>query len=221
MIKLNKLNKPAVLIKNENKWKNRLLQNIADGKKSTDYLLTRYSDPEIKRKIIEETSGKCAYCESKLLHIQHGDIEHIFPKSIDQSKRYEWTNLTLACERCNQNKSDNDPNLKYILNPYVDNPEDSLFFLGTMAVSIDDKGFSTEAILGLNRTNLLEQRKDRLEKITLIFKNITNTNLPLPVRQTIYNDLKNKEASNSNEFTSMVKCSIEQLKPRLPNDIID
>ncbi|MEG8241503.1 HNH endonuclease [Acinetobacter baumannii] len=63
------------------------------------------------------------------MHIHHGDIEHIFPKALDQSKRYEWNNLTLSCEICNQNKSNHDPNLNHILNPYIDNPESSLIFL--------------------------------------------------------------------------------------------
>lgn len=90
MIKIIKKQKPAVLIKNASKWKSQLLDDIKAEKKSTKYLLTRYSHPEIKETLIEETHGKCAYCESKLLHIHHGDIEHIFPKALDQSKRYEW-----------------------------------------------------------------------------------------------------------------------------------
>ncbi|MFW1752627.1 hypothetical protein ACG9Y0_18090, partial [Acinetobacter baumannii] len=68
MIKIIKKQKPAVLIKNASKWKSRLLDDIKAEKKSTKYLLTRYSHPEIKETLIEETHGKCAYCESKLLH---------------------------------------------------------------------------------------------------------------------------------------------------------
>ena len=30
---------------------------------------------------IDETHGKCAYCESKIKHIDYGDIEHILPKN--------------------------------------------------------------------------------------------------------------------------------------------
>lgn len=219
MISLNKLHEPTVLLKNASKWKSRLLKIISENKKPTNYLLSRYSDPEIKQKLIEETHGKCAYCESKLLHIHHGDIEHIFPKSLDQSKRYEWKNLTLACEICNQNKSDTDPNLKYILNPYNDNPENSLVYIGHLATGADSKGISTLRILELNRTTLIERRLERLDKINLIVNQLNNTSLPIKIRKAIYLDLINNEASSSSEYTAMVKSAIKCFEQAIHPDI--
>lgn len=219
MIKIIKKQKPAVLIKNASKWKSQLLDDIKAEKKSTKYLLTRYNHPEIKETLIEETHGKCAYCESKLLHIHHGDIEHIFPKALDQSKRYEWNNLTLSCEICNQNKSNHDPNLNHILNPYIDNPESSLIFFGTFAHGMDNKGEATRFLLELNRTALVERRQERLDKIRLIVKELNNTGLPIVARKAIYQDLIENEASHESEYTSMVKLAIRCFDASIPTEV--
>jgi len=219
MIKIKKLDEPAILLKNANKWKSRLLKIISEKKTPTDYLLSRYSHPEVKKRLIEETYGKCAYCESKILHIHHGDIEHIFPKSLDQSKRYEWKNLTLACEICNQKKSNSDPNLSSILNPYTDTPESSLIFFGALAKGADNKGESTRILLDLNRTALVERRQERLDKISLIIRDLNNVGLPKSARQAIYKDLIENEASNNREYSSMVKLAIKCFEASIPTEI--
>lgn len=219
MIRINKLNEPAILLKSAHKWKSRLLQIISEKKTPTDYLLSRYSHPEVKQRLIEETHGKCAYCESKILHIHHGDIEHIFPKSLDQSKRYEWKNLTLSCEICNQNKSNLDPNLNNILNPYTDTPESSLIFFGALAKGAYNKGESTRILLDLNRTALVERRQERLDKIGLIIKDLNNLGLPKPARQAIYKDLVENEASDEREYASMVKLAIKCFEASIPSEI--
>lgn len=219
MINIKKLDEPAVLLKHANKWKFRLLKIINEKKVPTEYLLSRYSHPEIKKKLIEETNGKCAYCESKLLHIQHGDIEHIFPKSLDQSKRYEWNNLTLSCITCNQNKLDKDPNLNNILNPYTDSPEISMIFLGPLIKAADNKGESTRILLDLNRTYLIEKRQERLDKISLIIRDLNNYGLPLVARKAIYKDLIEIEASDSREYSAMVRQIIKCFEPSIPLDV--
>jgi uncharacterized protein (TIGR02646 family) len=58
----------------------------------------------------------CAYCESKLRHITYGDIEHIVAKAVDQSRTYDWTNLTIACDVCNTEKSDEEG----LVDPYTE-----------------------------------------------------------------------------------------------------
>lgn len=220
MIKINKLNEPQVLIDNGKEWTRQHLENIANGVESSAYLKSRYNHKDIKDQIVKETNGKCAYCESKLRHIHHGDIEHIFPKSLDETKRFEWNNLTLACEICNQYKSNQDPYLTHIQDPYASDPEKSFLFAGSLIVGLNTTGICTESILKLNRAELLERRLERLEKIRMIFQNAINLSLPQPVRQNIYNDLIRKEADSSSEYAAMVKCFIMQIKSNLPTDIL-
>ncbi|AVF35082.1 HNH endonuclease [Rahnella sikkimica] len=215
MIKLTKLTEPKVLTDNGAEWTKIHLANISNNIESTTYLKSRYNHKEIKEQIVKETYGKCAYCESKLRHIHHGDIEHIYPKSLDESKRFEWVNLTLACEVCNQNKSNLDPLMLDIQDPYVGHPENILMFAGPLVFGLDSKGLSTEKILKLNRTELIEQRKERIEKILLIIQNILDSTIPLATRRIIYDDLITNEASQSAEYSAMVKCTINQMESRI------
>lgn len=72
-----------------------------------------YSNPEVKQALIDLFKGKCAYCESNVLHIYPGDVEHFRPKgeiaeaTPNKKPGYywlaaEWDNLLLSCRNCNQ-----------------------------------------------------------------------------------------------------------------------
>ncbi len=65
--------------------------------------------------MIKAQRGKCAFCESQVRHIAHGDVEHYRPKGgVRQSEdgpmeqpgyfwlAYVWENLFFACQLCNQ-----------------------------------------------------------------------------------------------------------------------
>src|SRR5437660_11067609 len=105
MIKLSKTDEPAVLIERKADWTRTLVEKGARGEEPSDGEKNRYRHPDIKQALIAETHGKCAYCESKLLHITYGDVEHIVPKSAKIELSFQWKNLTLACDRCNTNKN--------------------------------------------------------------------------------------------------------------------
>ena len=62
----------------------------------------------------------CAFCESKVRHIAHGDVEHFRPKAgYEQGHRfnrngyfweaYRWENLYYSCQTCNQVYKGNRP----------------------------------------------------------------------------------------------------------------
>lgn len=103
-----------------------LLNQWKPGKK-LDFNGKLYS--EMKALMKEKFHGKCAYCEAKVELDQHGDVEHFRPKAAvtdDDFKpimvqdaagnsfphpgyfwlAYEYTNLLLSCELCNQPSSD-------------------------------------------------------------------------------------------------------------------
>jgi uncharacterized protein (TIGR02646 family) len=75
-----------------------------------------YGHRSVKQTLIAAQHGKCAFCESKLKHVAHGDIEHFRPKAgyLQEAGEkplkkpgyywlaYEWTNLLFACQICNQ-----------------------------------------------------------------------------------------------------------------------
>lgn len=217
MIQLSKGQKPRILVANELQWTAALLNKLSTGEIPTNNEKTRYRHPEIKTELISETNGKCAYCESKLLHIHHGDVEHIYPKSLDPAKTFEWDNLTLACEICNQNKSNKDPYLEHIIDPYESDPSDHLLFTGPLIFPRGTpEGESTRILLDLNRGELSERRKEHLEKIMAIVNTVMRPELPLATRRAIFSDLCNREGHAAAPYTAMVKSLIDQITPHLP-----
>src|ERR1700761_6417444 len=133
MIQIPRTAKPAILNKNESQWKQQI--QAATTAKARHAAQNKYKHKEIKDALAQMFNGKCGYCESKILHIDYGDIEHFRPKSI--SSFYElavdWDNLMLACGRCNgaENKGVKFPeaaNGGPLVNPTVDDPGEHLGF---------------------------------------------------------------------------------------------
>lgn len=162
MIRLAKGPEPAVLRRNAGTWTAELVQCVEKGETPTKGMLDRYRNDEIKEALRKETHEKCAYCESKPLHVTYGDIEHITPKDQDPQLRYAWANLTLACDVCNTNKGKQGG----LIDPYKDDPEREFAFLGPMLIALPDgNGERTVDVLKLNRIQLIERRKERIENL--------------------------------------------------------
>jgi hypothetical protein len=222
MIRLAKKPQPQILADKADEWTTILTDKLSRGEVPTDKEKTRYRHPEVKAALVEETRGKCAYCESKLLHIHHGDVEHIYPKSLAPDRSFVWDNLTLACEVCNQYKSNKDPLVQSIIDPYVINPEDHLIFMGTLIFDLGTPhGISTKEILDLNRMELVERRKEHLEKVMGIYQTLLRMDLPLAVRKSIYQNLLSQEGSKNAPYTAMARQAIDQMANKLPAEIID
>jgi 5-methylcytosine-specific restriction endonuclease McrA len=220
VIRLQKTTEPQILIRNAVEWTRVIVDKIALGQPLTQTEKTRYRHPEIKQALVEETHGKCAYCESKLLHIHHGDVEHIYPKSLAPERTVAWDNLTLACEICNQNKSDHDPNLEAIIDPYEVDPTEHLLFVGPLVFSRGTApGTATRAILDLNRGELSERRREQLERIMSIYETLMRDDVPLSAKKAIYRNLKDREGSASAAYTAMTKALIERMKAEMPGEL--
>lgn len=209
MIKLNKKGEPQILADNSAAWTAAIEAKYASGEKPSPTEMGRYRHPDIKKILIEETNGKCAYCESKLLHIHHGDVEHIYPKSLDRKQTFKWDNLTLACERCNQNKSDNDPLLKQIIDPYLVDPSHHLTLLGPLPRGKTPQGVSTIELLKLHRSELVEQREEALKKLYAIIYQIKDDRIAVKARRAMYKDLKDESESGCNAYSAMVRVALQ------------
>src|SRR5262245_49620492 len=128
MIKLTKGPPPQVLVDNAANWTAELLAEMENGGDKIAYRAGKYRHPEIKDALKLETHRKCAYCESKPLHVTFGDIEHVIPKSEEPNLTFDWPNLTLACDVCNTNKGAK----MGLLDPYHCEPEQEFEFHGPM-----------------------------------------------------------------------------------------
>lgn len=201
MIKLTKQSCPNKLSKNYTTWTAQLMKVLEDGQKPKESLVSHYRDPEIKQAIKEDSFDKCIYCESKISHVYHGDVEHIKPKSKYPSETFSWTNLGYVCAKCNGAKGDKyDEELPYV-NPYEEDPNNFFFFLGEMifARKDNDRGKLTELDIEINRPGLLENRRARIKTVrALIDESQKLSNEAL--RQAVLNEVQ-KEIETDKEYS--------------------
>lgn len=196
-----------------------------------------YGHESVKRALIQAQYGKCAFCESKLIHISYGDVEHFRPKAGYRQDpgdplgrpgyywlAYEWPNLFLSCQLCNQRFKKNtfpllDPARRcrnhlgdlsleepLFLDPGTDDPEDHIEFSAEQpkARSGSLRGEATIEALGLWREELREIRFDRYQKLEAL-KNVAQImpGDPLGQRaQALLDDAVQDQA----EYASMARC---------------
>lgn len=182
----------ALLIANED-----IPENIANG----------YNTKEVKNLLKRETHEKCAYCESKMLHVDYGDIEHIKPKHRNPFLRFDYKNLTLSCGVCNTKKSTHED----ILDPYQTNPSEHLVAHGPSIFrrSVSNVGMTTEKRLDLNRVQLLQKRNERLQALQQIADQIGRTNNS-SIRSVLIDELRAEGAADK-EFSLVAQTYINEI----------
>ncbi|RYF85173.1 MAG: hypothetical protein EON98_07300 [Chitinophagaceae bacterium] len=174
------------------------------------YKSSLYGSPEVKNKLKELQKDKCCFCEARISHVSHGDVEHFRPKAgwMQQEKdklakpgyywlAYDFSNLFLSCQICNQKYKKNyfplaDPSKRakthkeklsgekaLIIDPGKDNPSKFLSFNKEFAVPVNNnpKGIETIKRTGLNRKEILKDRSEYLEILQQL-ANIARNNLP-------------------------------------------
>lgn len=166
MINLQKQQCPRILEENKDSWTEDLLEYIRNDTKPPDSIWQHYKHPDIKQAVKEDSFEKCIYCESKVPSTYFGDIEHLKPKKKYPELTFEWSNLGFVCAQCNNRKRDKyDEELPYI-NPYQENPAEFLIALGAFIYHKSNRrGEITEKDLDLNRPELIERRKERIDSI--------------------------------------------------------
>lgn len=164
-----------------------------------------YNHPDNKAALKTASNNKCMYCESDVLTVDHGEIEHFRPKSIYENLTYDWENLGFVCHRCNHAKlAKFDEETPYI-DPYSEDPQNHIVFCGFEAKPLRqcERGELTILDLKLNRPDLRENRIEKLKEIDAFiaaWKNKTNTTL----KQRALTQLI-QLAQPGNEYSSMVK----------------
>ncbi|EJQ32368.1 TIGR02646 family protein [Bacillus toyonensis] len=189
---------------------------------------------ELKLALEDVFQGKCAYCESIIKNVNsYGRINHYRPSkgayfneyySPDHYwwLKYEWSNLYYVCPLCNSKKHKKFPILgkpapigavgsellsedPLILDPCSDIPENHLIYNENGEVhSKTRKGQYTISLLGLNREQLVDERKHSLQR----FKNNCDTFIMLlgsnlnKNEELFWNSYKNllKEVDSSSEY---------------------
>lgn len=208
MIKLTKGDKPTILETHQVRWTKDLVNKMANGERSIAAEQKYYRHPDIKKALLVETHDKCAYCENEILHTDYGDIEHVIPKSRKPELTFEWDNLIIACAKCNINKADHEG----LIDPYGVEPCEHFIVSGTFLFGspTSETGRMSERVLDLNRVELLERRKERLEKLNLLAVALNEARDP-NLRNSIRMQLANYETGPEREFTAVSRCFVKVL----------
>lgn len=169
MVNLIKGAEPEILRRNKSAWTRLVLEHIAKGVRIPKSLSSSYNQTEVKEALKAESHNKCMYCESNVSHVAHEHIEHIKPKAQEKFPEltFEWNNLGLACPVCNMNKgADYDHGTPFI-NPYIDDPLENFIPMGSFIYNKPNtpRAELTSRTLKLNRPELIEKRKERIESI--------------------------------------------------------
>ena len=161
MIRLNKGAQPQVLVDNGASWTAEYVK-WCENPAGTEP--RRYAHSDIRLALELETNSKCAYCEGRSSGVAYMHIEHKIPKRKRPKLVCAWDNLTIACPKCNTNKGDYDEPECPLLDPYKDDVEGELVFIGPLALSGGGaRAHATIARLELNRSDLVFERVEVME----------------------------------------------------------
>ena len=201
-----------------------------------------YGHEQVKRRLKELQHGKCCFCEAKITHISHGDVEHFRPKAgwvqADEPLNrpgyywlaYDWANLLLSCEICNQRFKKNlfplnNPENRAIshhqsiadeeplfIYPCEENPEQFITFREEIPVAINGnlRGKVTIMSTGIDREELNSDRLTFLNMVLDIY-DMARDCPSVPAKTKVkavatirkyYNDSR----LDSTEYASMLRC---------------
>lgn len=122
MIRIKKPQKVPSILKNKGEKAKLAMCDAYENQGQREFEFDRkiYGDKTVKDALIEAQHEKCFLCESKITHIDYGDVEHFRPKkAFRQGDKeslvrpgyywlaYDWKNLFLACKLCNQRHKKN------------------------------------------------------------------------------------------------------------------
>ncbi len=222
MISVNRTAPPKNLTRHAQRWKDELLaaieQHQQGGKKPSDTLWDKYNKPYVRKALHEMFHDKCAYCESKISHVAYPQIEHYRPKNENKYPHltFDWQNLLLACAKCNGKEykgdqfplEDNDENKPLLLNPCEDDPAQYLYFeqarLASLAAS--KRGAKTIEVLGLNRDELFDRRRELLRLVDYIRRAVEDYQLRGDMENTQRGrHFLNAAVAAESEYTAMVR----------------
>jgi uncharacterized protein (TIGR02646 family) len=230
MIKVDRSDPPKYLTRYTQQWTDELLaaiqQHNQGGPKPSNTLWNKYNKSYVKNTLRGMFHDKCAYCESKVPHIAYPHIEHYRPKKKYPRHTFDWQNLLLACGICNgsAHKGDNfplengDENQPLLLNPCEDEPTQHLQFEQARIVPLTERGRVTRDLLGLNRDELFDRRRERLLFIDFCRRTLENDDPDGNQMMIEYaQELLELAKSEKSEYTAMVRQFMENpISEQLP-----
>jgi uncharacterized protein (TIGR02646 family) len=164
---------PDSLRLNAKKWTRELLRaikaNKGKGKSVPEKYYNKYKQSDIlttlQRMYSDSNFTYCCYCESIVDMVSFEHIEHRMPKSKYPKHTYDWNNLHIVCEKCNNYKGDKYDESAPILDAVTDKISEHLSYRlgginGVFQDALTRCGVITIQHAYLNRPSLLKGRLD-------------------------------------------------------------
>jgi uncharacterized protein (TIGR02646 family) len=208
---IERLPEPQILIDKKEIWLNNF---IATGNKRPDS--SKYAHDSIKMQLNSMSFNKCFYCETKLKG-QSKEVDHHIEVSVNKNLSYEWTNLYLSCDNCNNKIPHSNIAIEEALDP-CNNTDDTIKEHLTFSKEIIEPKNNSE--LGLKTiqkyrldTELLDNR--RLKQINIFLEVLVaiRTNQVFENRSKLTDDELNtiyRFKSRDNSFSRMFEVLIEK-----------
>ncbi len=218
MIAITKGNSPTILTEKGLELTDNLKLAFENGVRKFKFDSAVYGGKTVKNALIKIQHNKCCFCESSL-HAQHGDVEHFRPKGgwMQEEKdklsevgyywlAYDWDNLFLACQKCNQTFKKNffpiensieralnhthdiTKELHLIINPSIDNPQEHLLFKKEIITSKTPKGKETIKRTAIDQESFEEDRRtyyQAIDSLITCLKLFNENQISSPNGQTI------------------------------------
>lgn len=201
-----------------------------------------YGHKKVKEKLILLQHDKCCFCEAKITHISYGDVEHFRPKAgwvqlnepLNQPGyywlAYDWANLFLSCQLCNQrfkknlfplanpatravshhqSIADEDPLFIHLTD---EDPEAFIAFYEEVPFAIDGNKRAEQTIIntGIDRENLNSHRLSFLNKVRDIYELAKDCPpVPADIKVRALTKIKkyfDESQQDATEYASMLRC---------------
>jgi len=134
---------------------------LASADKRPDH--SKYGHNQIKGTLLTMSFHKCFYCERKLKGV-YSEIDHFIevsdPKGYDLA--FDWNNLFLACDNCNNKHPNNTIPVSKVLNPCLNSDEEIQSHLGFEDEFITSKNNSVIGLLTIKKFRLDNELLDYL-----------------------------------------------------------
>ncbi len=163
---ITRLPEPQILIDRKANWLNDF---IASGKTSPDS--SKYAHNQIKTQLNSMSFNKCFYCETKLKG-KPKEIDHHVEVCVDKSLAYEWNNLYLSCDSCNNKIPHSTIAINDALDPCINTDADIQTHLTFNDELIEPKNNSKLGLTTIQKYRLDSEVLDtrRLKSLKTFFK---------------------------------------------------
>ena len=157
MRELKRLPEPQILIDKKQEWLDKFL--VSQNKRPQN---SQYAHKFVKIQLNSMSFSKCFYCETKLKG-QRKEVDHHIEVSVDKNLSFEWNNLYLACDNCNNKIPHSTIPITDALNPCIDSDEKIKLHLSFNDEMIEPKNNSPLGLLTIQKyrldTELLDTRR--------------------------------------------------------------